>query len=190
MENHYVVLGVSESATPEVIKIAYEGKVKALARSKAGPQRKAEGAQLFRAYKTLSDPRKRAAYDAAQAGALEDTERRSRTGKRMVIAVVLVAFLGGLGWYFAGRGQRLGAVKRQEAELARDAAAAKARAAAEARERRHRGVDDAMGEARAAKKGAEEAQRIARERRKHEVEAIQAQAAAERKAAEERNARR
>src|SRR6186713_2281280 len=33
VENHYLVLGVSETASPEVIAIAYEGKLRALVRS-------------------------------------------------------------------------------------------------------------------------------------------------------------
>ena len=43
MNNYYQALGVSENATPEILKIAFEGKLKALGKAKlSDAERKSE----------------------------------------------------------------------------------------------------------------------------------------------------
>ena len=64
MQDYYQVLGVSEQSTLAVIRIAFEGKVKALRASSLGEaERNAEDRLLRLAFVTLTDPIRKAWYD-------------------------------------------------------------------------------------------------------------------------------
>ncbi len=106
MNNYYELLGVSQGATPSVVKIAYEGKLKALARSGlAEAQRKAEERELEKACVTLSSPSKRTWYDN-QLEKQHATESASQGSRGLIAGAVVVALLAaGIGWYFVDRGR-------------------------------------------------------------------------------------
>ena len=64
MQDYYQVLGVSEQSPVSVIRIAFEGKVKALrASSMSEAERNAEDRLLRQAFVTLTDPIRKAWYD-------------------------------------------------------------------------------------------------------------------------------
>src|SRR6266550_2758820 len=99
MKSYYEALGIAENATPAMVKIAYEGKMKALARD-APPQaeRKAEERLLQQAFTTLFDPAKKAWYDK-QLEREAEREPSSSKGLLIVAALVfLVAVAGGILW--------------------------------------------------------------------------------------------
>ena len=107
MNNYYQLLGVSRGATPSVVKIAYEGKLKALAASGLDEaQRKAEAKELEKAYVTLSNAAKATWYD----NQLEKHAAESASGGRgtVIAAVAVMALLAaGIGWYFVDRAHKL-----------------------------------------------------------------------------------
>ena len=64
MEDYYFTLGLTREAGPSVVKMAYEGRLKELARSQPDPaKRAAEEGRLKKAYRTLSNPATRSQYD-------------------------------------------------------------------------------------------------------------------------------
>jgi hypothetical protein len=107
MQSYYEMLGVSQEVTPSIAKIAYEGKLKALARSDQGEaEKQAEERELTKAYVTLSNPAKKDWYDKQRALHGEREERAARASHRTpwivaggVAAIVIVA----VGWILVTR---------------------------------------------------------------------------------------
>lgn len=66
MEDHYLALGIPRNATAEEIERAYQRQVEPLRAFRNWGRRRRENALI--AYQTLSDPAKRAAYDARLEG--------------------------------------------------------------------------------------------------------------------------
>ena len=79
MTDYYAVLGVSRQATPSVLRIAYEGKLKGLAKSNLSEaERQAEAKQIESAFATLSDPLRRERHDERLEAAVRKEENRAR----------------------------------------------------------------------------------------------------------------
>jgi curved DNA-binding protein CbpA len=93
MNNYYHVLGVSHDAAPTVIKIAYEGKVKALAKADlTDAERRVEERLLEQAHVTLSNPAKRQWFDKQFAKQVE-AEHKAAAHKGFKGLAVATAFL-------------------------------------------------------------------------------------------------
>ena len=183
MQNHYQVLGVSVGATPEVLRIAFEGRLKALAKARLGePERKAEEAALRLAYGTLTNPARRAAFDAQLEGAGEREARSSRNTTIAVVAAVLVAVVAGLGWYFSERGARAERIRLEEARIAREAEELRYRVATEKADKERREREAAYAQESAARREERDRQRVERERTQYQREVDRAQSVADREA--------
>lgn len=126
MNNYYQVLGVAHDASPAIVKIAYEGKLKAAAKLPEA-ERKAEERLLEQAYVTLSNPAKKSWYDKQ----FEQAESEASSGgkKGLVIAAVVVGALAvGIGWYTLERSKQRERVRLEEARIAIEAEKARAQA--------------------------------------------------------------
>ena len=130
MQDYYQVLGVSEQSTLSVIRIAFEGKVKALRASSLGEaERNAEDRLLRLAFVTLTDPIRKAWYDRKL-----DKERSALTAvppKWAAVAVVALIMAGftALAWQATERSRARDIAYYEGLRI--DAEQAKARAAAE-----------------------------------------------------------
>ena len=100
MTDYYEALGVANDATAAIVKIAFEGKMKALAKAPASPERQAEERLLQQAYATLSNAQKREWYDRQLEA--RDKPRSSIPVPVMIGALVVVAAIAG-GWYLSHR---------------------------------------------------------------------------------------
>ena len=101
-ENLYDVLGVPRDAPMHDIGRAWN-RYRAAQRSEATPPDARRDALMRHAYETLSDPHRRAAYDAAlrrQSPVLQATRRSP--AKVGAIAVAAAAMLAGVAWYVLG----------------------------------------------------------------------------------------
>lgn len=117
MQNYYELLGVSRDATPRIVTIAYEGKLKALAKSGLSEaERLEEERNLERAHVTLSNPAKKAWYDKQLEGAPAHGPA-DRRGLYAVLAVVLVLVAGGA-WYSLERSKARELVRLEEQRIA------------------------------------------------------------------------
>ena len=117
MQNYYELLGVSRDATPRIVTIAYEGKLKALAKSGLSEaERLEEGRNLERAHVTLSNPAKKAWYDKQLEGAPAHGPA-DRRGLYATLAVVLVLVAGGA-WYSLERSKARELVRLEEQRIA------------------------------------------------------------------------
>ena len=117
MQNYYELLGVSRDASPRIVTIAYEGKVKALAKSGlAGAERQAEERELEKAHVTLSNPAKKAWYDKQLEGAPAHASP-NRKGLVAAVAVVLLVAAGGA-WYSLERSRAREQVRLEEQRIA------------------------------------------------------------------------
>jgi curved DNA-binding protein CbpA len=120
VDDLYQLLGVGRDATPAVVKIAFEGRVKALARSPLDDAAKAaERKALERAFVTLSNPAKRQWYDDQ----LERQEAHSGSwggrGKGLAIAgLVAVLAIGGASWALVERSREKERLRLEEERLA------------------------------------------------------------------------
>jgi hypothetical protein len=118
MQNYYELLGVSHDATPQIVKIAYGGKMKALAASGLPePERKAEERLLEQAHITLSNPAKKEWYDKQLAGAQPDPGPSAKKGLIAAVAVVAALIAGGA-WYSLERSKERERVRLEEQRLA------------------------------------------------------------------------
>jgi curved DNA-binding protein CbpA len=112
MNNYYQLLGVSRGASPSVVKIAYEGKLKALAASGLDEaQRKAEAKELEKAYVTLSNDAKAKWYDAQLEKQAAAESAAPGRGTVIAVAVVMALFAAGIGWYFVERTHKIEALR-------------------------------------------------------------------------------
>ena len=189
MTNYYQVLGVSENATAEILKIAYEGRLKALARAKMDEaERKAEEALLRQAYGTLTNPARRATHDAQLEGAAEREARSSRNTTIGVVAGLAVVLVGGVAWYFSDRSARAERIRLEEKRIAREAEDLRRQVETDriAKERRDR--DAAYAQDAAYRKEEDDRRRVERERSTYNRELERAQSAADREAAALRHA--
>lgn len=94
MQDYYRVLGISEQATPAVIQIAFEGKLKALHKSSLPEsERMAEDRLLRQAFVTLTHPARRTWYDMQlerDRASLTDVSPRWRAVA--IVAIVTAGF--------------------------------------------------------------------------------------------------
>lgn len=100
----YQILGVEHDATLVEIQVAHQGLIGA----EEGALDQAERVALKEAYRTLSDTRRRAAYDKSlrerelpplvDAGDDDDEEAPAR-GKKLVLAAAVVLFIGAAWWF-------------------------------------------------------------------------------------------
>jgi hypothetical protein len=118
MQNHYELLGVSRDASPRIVTIAYEGKLKALARSGLSEaERQAEQRDLERAHVTLSNPAKKAWYDKQLEEGEPAAAPAGRRGLVAAVAVVLLVVAGGA-WYSLERSKARELVRLEEQRIA------------------------------------------------------------------------
>lgn len=124
MSDYYALLGVSREAQPAVVKIAYEGKLKALAAADLdAAARAAEERELHAAYVTLSNPGKKDWYNRQLEG---HAAREAAVGSRQVrnivlVALVLVAMVAGAWiWHSQQRAQELARLEAQRLTLERE----------------------------------------------------------------------
>jgi hypothetical protein len=120
MDDLYQLLGVGREASPAVVKIAFEGKIKALQRSSLGDAQKAvERKELEKAFITLSNPGKKKWYD-------EQLERHDAAGASssgaskglMVGALVAVLAVGGVSWAMVERSREKERIRLEEERIA------------------------------------------------------------------------
>ncbi|HEX4780995.1 MAG TPA: hypothetical protein VH301_09600 [Usitatibacter sp.] len=122
MQNYYEMLGVPHDATPAVAKIAYDGKLKALARAGLPEaERQREERDLNKAYVTLSTPVKKDWYDNQWALHTERREKAARSSQRStwigagVVASILVV---GLAYVLVHRANERERVRLEESRIA------------------------------------------------------------------------
>ncbi len=138
MHDYYQLLGVARNASPQVIKIAFEGKLKSLADPAyaAAPEVKRSEERLLRdAYVTLSVPAKRGPYDAKlaaaeEAGAESAGSRPHWLWPSLAVAA-LVAVIAGAYWVDYSKEQERLRIEAQKVELQRETARRKAEQDAE-----------------------------------------------------------
>lgn len=135
MLNYYQVLGVPHDASDKIIKIAYEGKLKALA--KAGlseDETRNEQRLLEQAYVTLSNPAKRSWHDkqldAEQHEAADSARARNRMGW-FAAAVLAILLVGGSSYYAVQRVDERERNRLEELRIANAKLKEEARALAE-----------------------------------------------------------
>lgn len=118
MQNHYEVLGVAHNATPAVVKIAYEGKLRALGRASLDEaERKAEERRVEQAYAILSNPAKKQWYDR-QVDEAEAPAARG-PGKALAIgAAAVILLVAGGSWYSLERTRQRERVRLEEQRIA------------------------------------------------------------------------
>ncbi|HEY2629218.1 MAG TPA: hypothetical protein VGI57_08815 [Usitatibacter sp.] len=128
MQNCYAALGVTHDVTPQVAKIAFEGKMKALA--KAGlseAERREEERTLAQAFATLSNPAKKDWYDKQWMKHGEREEQVAEASNRRgwtVAAVVSVLFVGAVAYYYVNRANEREKHRLEEVRLANEKEAA------------------------------------------------------------------
>jgi hypothetical protein len=135
MLDYYQVLGVAHDASDKVIKIAYEGKGKALRKAELSEtERGNEERLLEQAYVTLSNPAKRSWHDKQlsdeEHAVLDAAHTRNRLGwfTAAVLALVLVA---GSGYYSVQRVSEKERLRLEELRVVHAKAKEEARAQAE-----------------------------------------------------------
>lgn len=163
MQNHYEVLGVAHNATPAVVKIAYEGKLRQLARSDlADDERKEAERELERAYVTLSNPAKKQWYDRKLE---EQPAARPASGKGWIagVAALVILLTAGGAWYSLERTKQRERVRLEEQRLAIEAE--KARAQAEIEKARLLETQNAREQSQGYRREVEQSRTAERERR-------------------------
>jgi curved DNA-binding protein CbpA len=135
VEDHYQALGVSRSATASVVKIAYEGKLKALAKADLSEaERRAEERALEQAYVTLSNPAKREWYDGKiddHAEVEEAAAASSRSKGWFAAAMLALVLISGIGYYLVDRANARERVRLEEQRIVIERESARAQAEAE-----------------------------------------------------------
>ena len=87
MKDYYEILGVARDATPNAVKIAYEGRMKKAARL-SDKKRAAEERLLNEAYAILSNPAKREHFDSQR---LEIDAHLEGSASKMPLVIGIVA---------------------------------------------------------------------------------------------------
>ena len=122
MQNYYEMLGVAHDVTPSVAKIAYEGKLKALARAGLPEaERQREERDLNKAYVTLSTPAKKDWYDQQWALHTESEDRAARSTHRaawIAGGVAACALVVGLAYLLVTRANERERVRLEEQRIA------------------------------------------------------------------------
>jgi len=132
MQDYYQVLGVSEQSTLAVIRIAFEGKVKALRSSSLGEaDRNAEDRLLRQAFVTLTDPIRKAWYDRKLEKEREALTAMPPQWAALAAVAVVTAGFTALAWQTVERSRERDVAYYEGLRL--DAEQAKARAAAQVR---------------------------------------------------------
>ncbi len=135
MQNCYAALGVTHDVTPQVAKIAFEGKMKALA--KAGlseSERRAEERLLAQAFATLSNPAKKDWYDKQWMKHGEREEKAAVASNRRgwtLAAVMTVLLVGASSYYFVNRANEREKLRLEAVRIANEKEAADKKAALE-----------------------------------------------------------
>ena len=124
MQNCYATLGVTHDVTPQIAKIAYEGKLRALAKSGLpDAEKRAEERLLATAYATLSNPAKKDWYDKQWMKHGEREERAqaalSRNGWFAAGALSLL-LIGGISYYYVNRANEREKIRLEEIRLANE----------------------------------------------------------------------
>lgn len=135
MENHYQALGVPRSASASVVKIAYEGKLKALAKADlSDSERRAEERALEQAYVTLSNPAKKEWYDGridshaeGEAAAVASSNHKGWFAAG-ALALILIS---GIGYFFVDRANARERLRLEEQRIAIERERVQAEAEAE-----------------------------------------------------------
>jgi curved DNA-binding protein CbpA len=118
MENYYQALGVPRSASASVVKIAYEGKLKALAKAElSDSERRAEERALEQACVTLSNPAKKEWYDRqldshaeGEAAAVASSHHKGWFAAG-ALALILIS---GIGYFFVDRANARERIRLEE----------------------------------------------------------------------------
>jgi curved DNA-binding protein CbpA len=135
MLNYYNVLGVPHDASERIVKIAYEGKQKALAKAGLSESaRRGEERLLEQAYVTLSNPGKRTWHDkqlaTEEASASKAAQSRTLAGWLTAGALAILLIVGG-GYYSVNRSIERERLRLEELRIANAKAKDEARAAEE-----------------------------------------------------------
>jgi hypothetical protein len=135
MLNYYQVLGVAHDASDKIIKIAYEGKTKALGKAELSEtERGNEERLLEQAYATLSNPAKRSWHDKQLALEEHSAADAARTRNRLgwfTAAVLTLLLVAGFGYYSVQRVGEKERLRLEELRIVNAKAKEEARAAAE-----------------------------------------------------------
>ncbi|HEX7605073.1 MAG TPA: DnaJ domain-containing protein [Usitatibacter sp.] len=135
MENYYQVLGVPRTASASIVKIAYEGKLKALAKAELpDAERRVEERALEQAYVTLSNPAKKEWYDRqldSHAEGEEAAVASSHYRGWFVAAALALILISGIGYYFVDRANTREKLRLEEQRIALEREKAQAQAEAE-----------------------------------------------------------
>lgn len=135
MLNYYQVLGVAHDASAQIVKIAYEGKLKALGKAQLSEtERRNEERLLEQAYVTLSNPAKRSWHDKQLAAEDNHAVDAARTRNRMgwfAAAVLAILLVSGSGYYAVQRVDQKERLRLEELRIANSKAKEEARAQAE-----------------------------------------------------------
>ena len=162
MQNCYATLGVTQDVTPQVAKIAYEGKLKALAKAGlAEAERLAEERALTQAYVTLSNPAKKDWYDKQWMKHGEREEQAAAVHHKrgwLVASVLSVLLVGAVTYYYVHRAGERERLRLEEQRIANERALIDK--AAELEQQRI----DAAKDAEQARQDLRERQQAARER--------------------------
>lgn len=130
MTDYYAVLGVSREAGPSILRIAYEGKLKALAKSQLSEaEQKAEAKQIEAAFATLSDPLRRERHDERLEAAVRKEERSARMVPIVAAGVLLalgVAGYMGYSWKAAENKKQLARLEQERIRAERERVALEA----------------------------------------------------------------
>ncbi len=128
MQNFYATLGVPHEVTPKIAKIAFDGKMKALAKSGLpDAEKRAEERLLSKAYATLSDPIKKDWYDKQWTKLGEREEQEALASNRMgwtAAAMASILLVGGLTYYYVNRANEREKLRLEEVRLANEKEAA------------------------------------------------------------------
>jgi curved DNA-binding protein CbpA len=135
MLNYYQVLGVPHDASDRIIKIAYDGKTKALDRAQLSEtELRNEKRLLEQAYATLSNPAKRAWHNkqlaAEEHHAVDSARSRNRMGW-FAAAILALLLVGGSSYYAVDRVNERERLRLEELRIANAKAKDEARAHAE-----------------------------------------------------------
>lgn len=134
LQNYYEALGISEDASLQAIKTAFDGRMRALEAQGADPtdkERLAEENLLKAALAVLSNPEKRDRYDEQLARSQLKEEQVSHLKPWIAAGVVAVLLVGSLAYYAVHRAGVRERIRLEEERIALEAERAKVRAAAE-----------------------------------------------------------